>query len=134
LTDVARNTIVIDDKLHIAVKKELEKLGAVVKTVGLGDSPMGYTGLNAKIMTKAGMLAEIQVNSAKMIYAKETEVVAKSIIGEKKWNEIAAKTKLPCGLGHKLYEEYRVAPAGDPRLGRLEAESTAYYNQIRERG
>jgi len=95
---------------------------------------MDYSGINASVLTKVGIHAEIQVNSPNMIYAKEPPPVAKSILGEKKYNEIAAKTKLPGGLGHKLYEEYRSIPAGDPRLKRLEADSRTYYNQIRERG
>jgi len=134
LTDLARNTIVVDEPVFDKVVVLLDKEGATIKVIGPGVDPMGYTGINAKLPTKAGLTGEIQVNSPKMIYAKESPANAKSILGEEKWNEIAAKTNLPGGLGHKLYEEYRSLPLGDPERDRLEIESSAYYNQIRERG
>jgi len=134
LTDVARNTILADETAFNKVIVLLDKEGATIKVVGPGADPMGYTGINAKLPTKSGLKGEIQVNSAKMIYAKEPPAIAKSILGEEKWNEIAAKTQLPGGQGHKLYEEYRSTPAGDPKRSLLENESREYYNQIRERG
>ncbi|MEG1993375.1 MAG: hypothetical protein RRX93_06810 [Bacteroidales bacterium] len=69
---------------------------------------MGYSGNIVNVKTKNGIIAEIQVNTDKMIYAKEKPSIAKSIIGEKRWAEIQKEVKVDGGLGHKLYEEWRV--------------------------
>lgn len=133
LSDVARNTIVAPEDVHGKVNALLEQHGGAVKVVDSAHDPMGYSGMNVKVTTAAGVKAEIQVNSAKMIYAKEPEPIAKAILGEQKYKEIAGKAGIPGGQGHKFYEEYRSAPLGDPRLKILEAKSRAYYNEIREK-
>ncbi|HKX31134.1 MAG TPA: hypothetical protein VJ302_25825, partial [Blastocatellia bacterium] len=105
-----------------------------VKEISAASDPMGYSGTNAVVKTKAGIPAEIQVNTPEMIYAKESPANARAILGEEKYSELAAKTGVPGGRGHQLYEEWRSLPPGDPRRGQLEAESRAYYEQVRKAG
>ena len=69
-----------------------------------------------------------------MIYAKESPGNARAILGEEKYAELASKTGVPGGRGHQLYEDYRNLPPGDPKRAQLEAESRAYYDQIRRNG
>jgi len=95
---------------------------------------MGYSGTNAVVKTKTGLPAEIQVNTPEMIYAKESSANARAILGEEKYSELAAKTGVPGGRGHQLYEEYRSLSAGDPRAADLARESRAYYDHIRQAG
>jgi DNA topoisomerase IB/GNAT superfamily N-acetyltransferase len=134
IKDLARNTILADKAQHDLIVEHLKQAGADIKVITATADPMGYSGVNATLLTQAGIRAEIQVNSAHMIYAKEPESLAKILLGEERWNAIAAETGLPGGLGHKFYEEYRSLPPGDPNLKRLETESRAYYDQIRSPG
>ena len=86
------------------------------------------------VKTKAGIPAEIQVDTPDMIFAKEKPEIARAILGERKYADIAAKSEVPGGRGHQLYEEYRNLPAGDPRAAELAAESRSYYDHIRNTG
>jgi hypothetical protein len=71
-----------------------------------------------------------------MIYAKEKESAARGVLGDKKYNEIASKTGLPGGQGHKLYEEIRKLNAGRPtvanvnKIESLKSQSINYYKNF----
>jgi hypothetical protein len=130
--DIARNTIVVEQSQYAKAVAMLKEQGAKVKTIEAASDPMGYSGTNSVIKTRAGITAEIQVNTPEMIYAKESPPIAKAILGEEKYAELAAKTGVPGGRGHALYEEYRVLPEGDPRAAALRAESRAYYDHVRQ--
>jgi hypothetical protein len=132
--DIARNTIVVDSTQYDKAVALLKEQGAKVKTYDAASHPMGYSGTNAVIKTKAGIPAEIQVNTPDMIYAKESPANAKAILGEEKYAELAAKTGMRGGRGHELYEEHRSLPDGDPRAANLAMESRAYYDHIRQAG
>lgn len=67
----------------------------------------GYTGNWIDIKTEICLIAEIQVNTAKMIYAKEKPKTAKEFLGIKLWNQIRKETGLQGGLGHMYYEAWR---------------------------
>ena len=135
LKDIARNTVVVEKNQYEKAVALLEKQGAKVRKIDPASDPLGYSGANGIIKTKAGMPAEIQVNTPEMIFAKESPANARTILGEEKYAEIAAKTGVPGGRGHLIYEEYRSLPAGEPaRAARLETESRAYYDQIRSTG
>jgi len=99
------------------------------------DKFMGYSGTIANVKTDIGVIGEIQVNTAKMIYAKELPEVAKKIIGEKAWNDIRRQTGLQGGLGHKYYEEYRRLNKNIPeqakRMIELDKLSNEYYKHFR---
>jgi hypothetical protein len=66
---------------------------------------------------------------------KEIPPVAKSILGEVKYGELAAKPGMPpAGRSHQLYEEWRSLPEGDPRRDALQAEGRAYHDMVRRIG
>jgi hypothetical protein len=105
-----------------------------VKIIDAASDPMGYSGANAIIRTKAGIYAEIQVNTPAMIYAKESPQIARAILGDAKYSELASETGVTGGRGHQLYEQWRSLPVADPRRAQIEAESRAYYDHIRQTG
>lgn len=87
--------------------------------------------VNSTIKTQPGILDEIQVNTPAMIYAKESEPMARTLLGDDLYSSIAIKSGIPGGQGHKLYERWRVLPSSDPGLSALEAQSKAYYDAVR---
>lgn len=93
--------------------------------------PLGYSGVNATIETQAGIVGEIQVNTPAMIYAKESEPMARALIGDDLYTSIATKSGIPDGQGHKLYEQWRVLPDSDPERLAIETQSKAYYDAVR---
>ncbi len=87
--------------------------------------------MNATVTTKAGIPAEIQVNSPEMIFAKEPGTVARQFLGDQRYDEIAARSGVPGGLGHELYEQWRVLDPNTPAAQSIAAQSRGYYNQVR---
>jgi hypothetical protein len=132
--DIARNTIVVEQSQYDKAVALLKEQGAKVKSIDPASDPMGYSGTNAVVKTKAGIPAEIQVNTPEMIYAKEKPEIARAILGDEKYAELVDKSGVPGGRGHQLYEEYRSLPEGDERAAKLAAESRAYYDQVRTAG
>jgi len=132
IKDIARNTIVVGEKQCGQAVAMLRDQGAKVKTITSASDPLGYSGTNAVIHTKAGIPAEIQVNTPGMIYAKESPANAVKILGEAKYAELRMKAGVEGGRGHALYEKYRKLAPGDPRAAEIAAESRAYYDYIRK--
>ncbi|MEI8053698.1 MAG: hypothetical protein WCH52_08120 [Bacteroidota bacterium] len=78
------------------------------------------------------MNGEVQINTPEMIYAKETESKGRKMLGDKKYEEIAKRKGVKGGLGHKLYEEWRIL-RGEHSISRkkeIEAESKQYYKHF----
>lgn len=108
VTDPIRSTLVIETKdRYPAAIEAFKKAGAVKVKLQQGEGFLGYTGVLAKFKMSNGIYAEVQANYPEMLYAKEEPANAKRFLGEKRWNEIAAKTKIEGGLGHKYYEDFR---------------------------
>jgi hypothetical protein len=142
MKDLARNTIVTDPDNIPAIIQRLRAAGAnvkIVKNEGEDDRTdpalttridrLGYTGINATVTTASGLVAEIQVNSARMIYAKEKPEDSRAILGEKTYEKIRQESGVEGGKGHALYEQFRSLPAAgeDARKDAITAESRAYY-------
>lgn len=131
LKDTVRNTIIVDEDKIEDVLTALEESGVVLRIKRqTPDQFMGYSGNIVNISTENGLTAEIQVNTARMIYAKETPAVAKSILGEDVWNRIAKETGLEGGLGHKYYEQFRVLDKMSPKALEIERLSREYYSHF----
>lgn len=131
LKDVARNTIVIPRAKIDETIARLNKHAKPMKVIDPSTDAMGYSGANASVPTSSGMIAEIQVNTPEMIFAKEAEKDARAILGDAVYDQIATRSPVPGGRGHKLYEEYRAMNPLDPRRAELVRESKAYYDAIR---
>ena len=133
--DMVRNTFIAtsDSKYGEVVDAVKGKFNVLVAKQQLADrDPMGYSGTLMQIKEN-GVFAEVQVNTAQMIYGKDTE--AKTILGEELFERIKEKSGVQHGLGHKFYEESRVLdetlPGNIEKLKRLRDESRAYYAKLR---
>ena len=93
---------------------------------------MGYTGTIVNLKMPNRLLAEVQVNTPKMIYAKEPREIAEQLIGKEKWLEIRQQTGLEGGLGHKLYERMRVLANGSDEHQKLVRQSIEYYAHFQD--
>lgn len=133
LKDTVRTTI-ISDRGHIGdIIKDLEKepnITAVKRQTA--DKYFGYTGTIINLRTSKGIIGEIQVNTPRMIYAKEKPEIAKAILGEKVWNQIEREVKLPGGLGHELYEKFRALPTGSKERAEIISKSVSYYSHFQD--
>lgn len=114
LKDTVRTTIVAPkDKIADVIEKlsqepRVKEMGNKAIKKQLPKKYLGYSGNIVNLKASNGLVAEIQVNTAKMIYAKELPENAKKILGEKVWNDIRKEVGVEGGLGHKYYEEWRV--------------------------
>ncbi len=132
ITDVARNTVVVkNSKDAYKVVESLQGLPAVVKLKsGARATSLGYKGGMIKYKAATGNIAEIQVITQKMIYAKESG--AKKILGTKIFNQIKNQTGLKHGLGHKYYEEWRIlfAQGKTEAAAAIAKKSKKYYSNF----
>ena len=138
LTDVVRNTVVVRstkdfNTLGVAILKDGKKNDLVnyKRAVDSVDS-YGYSGINSKYKTAENIIGEVQVNTAWMIYAKETKDVAVNILGTELYDEIADKVKVGGGKGHEFYELGRSTKDAVLKA-KVQKESIEYYNLIRQR-
>lgn len=130
LKDTVRTTIIAPNDKICEIITELKSLGNFVRYKAQ-NTELGYTGNIINIETSQGLVAEIQVNTAKMIYAKEIESVAKAVIGERLWNEINRQTGINGGEGHVFYEKWRViADKSSKKAIEIKKKSIAYYKNF----
>lgn len=66
-----------------------------------------------------------------MIYAKETPENARKIIGDELWSTIRHETRMDGGLGHKLYDEYRVLDPKSEKAKEIAKKSREYYSHFK---
>jgi len=132
LTDCVRTTIIVDTRQLKYVINELKAQESFYKYKPQ-KTILGYVGNIVNVKTNNGLVAEIQVNTAKMIYAKELPENAKAILGEKLWNKIHRETGIEGGLGHKYYEEWRVMSNEEQQSAKgiaLRKRSEEYYSHF----
>lgn len=130
LKDTVRTTIIAPNDKIGEIITELKSLGNFVRYKAQ-NTELGYTGNIINIETSQGLVAEIQVNTAKMIYAKEIESVAKAVIGERLWNEINRQTGINGGEGYVFYEKWRViADKSSKKAIEIKKKSIAYYKNF----
>ncbi len=128
IKDAVRTTIIAPRESINIVLSELQKDPSFIRLKKQNpDNFMGYSGNIVNIRTNTGIIAEIQVNTDKMIYAKEKPGIAKSIIGEHRWMEINKEINLPGGLGHQYYEQWRVLNPVSNEAKVVAKEMSDYY-------
>ena len=136
LKDAVRTTIIAPKDKIADVIEELRKNNLFLRHKPQGGVEyIGYTGDIINIKTTNGLTAEIQVNTAKMIYAKELPENARKILGDKLWNNIHKEVGVEGGLGHKYYEEWRVMSKAEQcsAMGEaLKKKSEEYYAYFRD--
>lgn len=138
LTDVARNTIVVNKQSLKNVFEDLRKSANIVdfKIETHTKNPMGYSGYNLKVKAPNGLISEIQINTPEMIFAKELPKDSRKILGEEVFNSINSKYSkrgLKGGLGHVYYEQFRNLPEAE-QVGKagldLVKKSVDYYKNF----
>lgn len=133
--DLARNTIIVNSEADVQrIIQSLQTHPSVIKGSVTLPSPetMGYFGGNIKVMTDSGLMAEIQVNTPAMLYAKEKD--AQQLLGNVLFNKIKKATGMEPGRGHALYEKFRVMSPEEmagPSGQSLAKQSADYYQKIR---
>lgn len=135
IKDSVRNTIVHEKASSIeGIITDLSKeKGFVrVKKQDHNSNPLGYSGNIVNIRGKNGVIAEVQVNTPKMIYAKEKPEDAIRILGKTKYDEISKKVGIKGGQGHTYYEQYRVLdPIKDSKkMKEIAKKSRDYYKNF----
>lgn len=138
LKDAVRTTIITE-------KNNIENIISVlsqdygVKALGnkaikrqYGNSYIGYTGNIVNIKLSSDVTGEIQINTPKMIYAKEKPEDAQRILGIDAWNAIRKETGMEGGLGHKYYEEWRVLDRTSKAAQAIARKSIEYYSHFIE--
>ena len=129
LKDAVRTTIVVDKDNIQSIISEFRGNKEFLRWKPQ-NTELGYTGNIINMRGDNGVIAEIQVNTPKMIYAKEPPLVAKAILGDTAWNAIKKETGLNGGLGHKYYERYRIIDKESEEAQRLIRLSVAYYRHF----
>lgn len=131
IKDAVRNTIVTDRENILSVISDLERspMHFRTKIQDATKDPLGYSGTIVNIK-KDGIFGEIQVNTAKMIYAKQDEKSARKILGDRLYDDIKNETGMPGGKGHKFYEEWRLSSTTPERRLEIERESREYYSHF----
>lgn len=130
LKDTVRTTIVADNKDIDFIISDLVKHKSFVRLKEQKTS-LGYVGNIVNLITNNGLIAEIQVITPYMIYAKESPKIAKQILGESMWNKIMQKTKLEGGLGHKFYEQWRLLNPKSKEAIEIAKKSVEYYRHFK---
>ncbi len=131
IKDAVRTTIIVPRSQIDQVLNELSEIKLFVRLKRQKpESFMGYSGNIVNIETSNGLIAEIQVNTERMIYAKEKPEDAIRILGEKRWKEIQKQTGMEGGLGHKYYEEWRVLDKADKKAQKIAEKSIEYYSHF----
>lgn len=133
LKDTVRTTIVTSNAEDIEKAiNALESDSGELKLLRVKrqKTDVGYTGVICNFELPNGVVCEIQINTSRMIYAKESPAIASSIIGKDLWESIFKETGLEGGLGHMYYEKIRVLPAGSEERKALEKLSVEYYKNF----
>lgn len=137
IKDMARCTLVVESQLLLdraiaAIKAHFRASNGFTVfeekiTVGaLNDA--GYSGLTV-FVSSAGNKGEIQVNTPPIMYGKSLSMFRKTL-GDLEGKMKATYPLVRGGLGHQLYEVYRVQPLSAVGLAHAHA-SKLYYNYFR---
>lgn len=129
IKDSVRNTIALDGDLQKVIADLAKDKHWLRTKVQLPEKYYGYSGNIVNLTMENGVVAEIQVNTPKMIFAKESEKNARKILGDELYEQIAKETGMEGGVGHKLYEQIRVLDKvkDAERIKELQAQSKEYY-------
>lgn len=135
VSDIARNTIIVSPEDAPKVFKELQKNPNYFsgKFIDPKTDPLGYSGYNTKYRASNGHIAEIQINTPEMIYAKEPAESAIAQLGNKLYNQLNKQYNGIGGKGHLYYDEWAKARASQniSQANKIEKTSSSYYNLFR---
>jgi hypothetical protein len=75
--------------------------------------------------------ASKKVSGLPRVKAKESEPLARVLLGDSVYNSIAARSGVPGGLGHDFYEKWRVLDPNSSAAASIAEQSRAYYDAVR---
>lgn len=131
VSDIARNTIIVSPEDAPKVFKELQKNPNYFsgKFVDPKTDPLGYSGYNTKYRASNGHIAEIQINTPEMIYAKEPADSAITQLGKELYNKLNKQYNGTGGKGHKYYDAWSksLEELNFKLADKIAKESSAYY-------
>jgi hypothetical protein len=116
IKDIARNTIIpLDAKAQKEVIKQMNaRYDIATKPDGTQmikhqtpDKFMGYEGYIYNIRTPDGLIMETQVVTPQMTYGKNSEKMAREVLGDELFERIKRETGLEPSKGHEYYEQWR---------------------------
>lgn len=112
--------------------KTYERSGDTWKEVPNRADPLGWRSINVNYKLSNGLIGEIQIQTAAMLYAKEPGT--KNVMGESLFEKIRQAVNMPDGLGHLMYEQYRVldfqTDHGRDGAADIERKSKDYYKHF----
>lgn len=128
--DAIRNTFIAERGKHAGLIEQISK-SFNVQNIRYQNFSTGYTGTLINVKFANGSIGEIQINTAKMIYAKDSNAL--SFLGKDTFNKIAKETGQKSGLGHSMYEEIRgLNKRSDAfRIEQLTEKSKQYYSHFK---
>jgi len=130
VTDIARNTVVSKNRRQSWDMYDYLRKNPNVIEARMMSTDLGYDGGMIKYRAANGHIAEMQVATAKMIYAKEKN--PERIIGKKLTDSIRKETNLPSGKGHEYYEEWRVLDIyKKDKVIEIRGKSRNYYSNFK---
>lgn len=137
IADVVRNTIVHPSKTQASkiYEKLLSNPNNKGKFVDSAQDPLGYTGWNVKVKAPNGLITETQINTPKMIFAKEAEKDARAQLGDELYESVKREMGgIEGGKGHKYYDAwFNAKNTGDfSTAEKIANESKVYYSQFYE--
>lgn len=131
VSDIARNTIIVDKEKAAKVFSELSNGKSYFsgKFVDPKTDPLGYFGYNTKFRASNGHIAEIQINTPSMIYAKEPAESAIAQLGKELYNKLNKQYNGTGGKGHKYYDAWSKAleELNFKLADKIAKESSTYY-------
>lgn len=139
LKDAVRMIIVAPDagglkQVQAAIRTRCvpsNKLGIIKDQEALPHtSPCGFSGVNFVITLSNGRPAEIQANIAEVMFGQMSAELFRETLGETRYQELRGRFRIPGGMGHGLYEIYRVAPTSE-NARKAAALSREYFNYLR---
>lgn len=111
LTDTARTTIVVDNEEQLAAAVAMMQNSGATITKYTNQTPQkygGYSGHLFNIEVSGKFVGEIQINTARMIYAKEPMASAVAILGKEGYLKARKESGGAVGgAGHRFYEQTR---------------------------
>ena len=129
--DIVRNTIILldnKDKENI-IQKLQDNFDVDSVKEQTKDKYLGYSGTIINVRINGKLIAEIQLNTPQMIFAKH-DTDAETILGKDLYNKIKEKSPFEGGLGHKYYEEFRTSK-DIAKKAEIKKKSEEYYSKIR---
>lgn len=139
LKDVVRLTIIAQDLMQLGnVARQVRTRCRASEGLGLMkdqettpfNSACGYSGFNFVVRLSNGQPAEIQANIPQVMYGQLNKATFCEVIGAAKYNEINGLYNVNGGLGHGLYEIYRVLPSSEKGKEARDL-SISYFNYLR---